>query len=354
MKLEGLGYDDFFEAHRKAAGLQGDAVARVVAQHRGAYRVKNPGGEYLAEVTGKLVHAALTSEDYPAVGDWVAVTGLDAEPAVIHSILTRKTILKRKHPGKSASQVIAANIDVAFTIESVDRDFNLNRFERYLAMARDGGIEPVIVLNKTDLISAEERSSLVSRIESRFRVGEILLTSAASGEGLDRLTDRIPKGKTCCFLGSSGVGKSSLINRLLGEEAIRTEAISSLTGKGKHTTTSREMYFMKNGGIVVDNPGMREMGMVEASAGIEETFDDVALLAGQCTFRDCTHSHEPGCAVREAIKSGGLDRERYANYAKLKQEAEYFKMTELDKRRKDQRFGRYVKQVKKQIKKPGT
>jgi ribosome biogenesis GTPase len=354
LKLEDLGYDDFFEAHRQASGLQGEAVARVVAQHRGAYRIKNPAGEFLAEVTGRLIHAALSSEDYPAVGDWVAVTGLDSQPAMIQCILPRKTLLKRKHAAKPESQVIAANIDIAFTIESVDRDFNLNRFERYLAIARDGGIDPVIVLNKTDLISAEERSSLAARIKSRFGVGEILMTSAASGEGLEGLTDRISLGKTCCFLGSSGVGKSSLINRLLGGETIRTETISAHTGKGMHTTTSRDMYFMKNGGIVVDNPGMREIGMTDASAGIEEVFDEVALLAGQCAFRDCTHSHEPGCAVIEAIDSGGLDRERFANYAKLRKEAEFFEMTELEKRKKDQRFGRYVKQAKKQTKRPGA
>jgi ribosome biogenesis GTPase len=352
LKLEDLGYDDFFETHRKASGLPDDAVARVIAQHRGAYGIKNPAGEYLAEVTGRLVHTALTSEDYPAVGDWVAVSGLDSQPAMIHSILPRKTLLKRKHSGKSESQMIAANIDIAFTIESVDRDFNLNRFERYLAIARDGGIDPVIVLNKTDLISADERSSLAARIKSRFGVGEILMTSAASGEGLDGLTDRISRGKTCCFLGSSGVGKSSLINRLLGEEAIRTEMISTHTGKGMHTTTSRDMYFMRNGGIVIDNPGMREIGMTDASAGIEEVFDEVGLLARQCAFRDCTHSHEPGCAVIEAIKSGKLDREKFANYAKLKKEAEFFEMTELEKRKKDQSFGRYVKRAKKQTKKP--
>ncbi len=217
MKLEDLGYDHFFEAHREASGLQGHDVARVTAQHKGAYIIKTPTVECLAEVTGKLIHTALTREDYPAVGDWVAVTGLDSEPAVIHGILPRKTLLKRKHSGKSEPQVIAANIDIAFIIESVDRDFNLNRFERYLAIANDGGIETVIILNKTDLVSPAELLSMTSRVESRFNAGEVLLTSAASGEGLDGLTARVSKGKTCCFLGSSGVGKSSLINRLLGD-----------------------------------------------------------------------------------------------------------------------------------------
>ncbi len=352
MKLEDLGYDGFFEEGREASGFGGCAVARVAAEYQGIYRIIAPEGECLAEVTGRLAHAALGREDYPAVGDWVAVTGMEPGPAMIHAILPRRTLLRRKQAGRPEPQVIAANIDVAFIVESIDRDFNLNRLERYLVMAWDAGIGTAIILNKIDLISVPERSSFSSRIENRFEAGEVLMVSAASGEGLEGLTDRIPRGKTGCFLGSSGVGKSSLINRLLGEAVIRTEVISSQTGKGQHTTTAREMYFLNNGGIVVDNPGMREVGMAASSDVIEDTFEDVAELAGRCAFRDCTHEHEPGCAVRGAVESGELDSGRYANYLKLKKEAEYFEMTELEKRRKDRDFGHVIKHYKKQTGRP--
>ncbi len=352
MKLEDLGYDEFFEEGREASGFPSCAVARVAAEHRGFYRIISPDGECLAEVAGKLAHAALKREDYPAVGDWVAVTGMEPGPAVIHGILPRRTLLRRMNSGRPEPQVIAANIDLAFIVESIDRDFNLNRLERYLAIAWDAGIKTTVILNKIDLISVPERSSFSSRIESRFHTGEVLMVSAASGEGLGGLTNRIPRGKTGCFLGSSGVGKSSLINRLLEAAVIRTEVISAHTGQGQHTTTAREMYFMKNGGIVVDNPGMREVGVAASATVIEDTFEDVAELAGRCAFRDCTHEHEPGCAVREAIETGGLDRKRFANYLKLKQEAEHFEMTALEKRRKDRSFGQYVKRAKKQSRKP--
>jgi len=353
LELEDLGYSGFFAASREELGLEDYAVARVIAEYKGAYRVKSPAGEYLAEITGKQIFRALEREDYPAVGDWVAVTHLDAERAVINGVLQRKSLLKRKYSDRSEAQVIATNIDAAFIVASMDRDYNLNRLERYMAIVRDGGIVPIVVLNKIDLISALELDSRVSRTARRFGDIEIVATSATAGGGIDALAGGILGGNTYCFLGSSGVGKSSLINRLLEGEAIRTDAISNRTGKGRHTTTGRGMYFLAGGGIVIDNPGMREVGMTDADAGIEDVFAGITELSARCRFKDCTHMHEPGCAVREALSRGELDEEAFANYTRLKKEAEYYEMSSLEKRDKDRQLAKYVKKAKKQLKEFG-
>jgi len=222
-KIEDLGYSDFFESNRKKLKLDSFSVARVVVEHKGAYRVQNTSGEYLAKITGKQMFNALSREDYPAVGDWVAITELDKERAVIYKVLPRRTIMKRKYSGKNETQIIATNIDAAFIIESVDRDYSLNRFERYFAIADDGGIKPVIILNKIDLISKEEVDSKLNQIKNRFNDIDVFPTSTITNEGLDELKTYIVKGKTYCFLGSSGVGKSSLINKLIGENIIKTK-----------------------------------------------------------------------------------------------------------------------------------
>ena len=350
ISLEDLGYSEFFESSRKALPSGNDAVARVIAEYKEAYRVKDATGEYLAKITGKQMFKALSREDYPAVGDWVAISKLDEELAVIHSVLPRNTILKRKYSSKFESQVIASNIDTAFIIESVDRDYNLNRFERYFALATDGKIKSVVVLNKIDLISESELNLKISQIKDRFNGIEVIPTSTLSGKGYSKLAAYIKKCETYCFLGSSGVGKSTLINRLLGENSIKTASISNSTGRGKHTTSSRDMYFLENGGMVIDNPGMSQIGMAESKSGIENVFDEITTLSPKCKFIDCTHAHEPGCAVRAAVEAGIVDEDKYSNYMKLKREAEYFEMTKLEKRRKDRQFGKFVKKAQDQIK----
>jgi ribosome biogenesis GTPase len=346
MSLEGLGYNEFFESSRVDFGLSNYPVARVVAEYRGVYKVKNTEGEFLAQVTGKHMFTAERREDYPAVGDWVAIEVLPENKALVRGILSRKTILKKKYSNKQENQLIATNIDTAFIVESMDRDYNLNRLERFLILAVEGSIAPVIILNKTDLISKVELESRINTMQNRFISAIIIATSTTTREGIDTLRSHIEKGKTYCFLGSSGVGKSSLINGLLQKDEIKTREMGLVTGKGKHTTTTREMYFLEQGGLLIDNPGTREVGIADSEIGIEMVFDEISHLSKECRYSDCTHMHEPGCVVRKAVEDERLDREKYANFIKLKKEAQFYKMTTVEKREKDKKFGKFIKKAK--------
>ncbi len=346
MTNEDLGYDALFEAERQKLNLGDLPVARVIGEQRGAYRVRNNDSERLAKVTGRRMFSAISREDYPAVGDWVAIENVGEDWALIKGILPRRTIIRRTRGKRGETQIIAANIDVAFAVESLDRDFNLNRFERYLALARDGGVEPAILINKADLLSVEALAATVAQVCARFVGVDVITASTVRVAGTDELAAYLERGKTYCFLGSSGVGKSSLINRLLGADILRTGNMSAYSGRGRHITTAREIHLTPSGGIVVDNPGMREVGMTDGNAGIAEAFDDVAALASACRYADCTHAHEPGCAVRAAAASGALDAGRYENYLKLRGEAKFAAMTKFERREKDRRFGKFIKQAK--------
>lgn len=348
-KNEDLGYDALFESNRKKLKLDNFSIARVVVEYKGAYKVKNAEDELLAKITGKQMFNALSREDYPAVGDWVAISKADKERAVIQGILPRKTIIKKKYSGKNETQIVATNIDTAFIVESVDRDYNLNRFERYFSIAADGGVKSAIILNKIDLISKKELDLKLTQIKNRFHDIDFIFTSTITDEGLNELRNYIIRGKTYCFLGSSGVGKSSLINILLGKNIIKTESIGSRTNRGKHVTTNREMYFLENGGIVIDNPGMREVGITDVGVGIDNLFDEITLLARNCKYTDCTHVHEPGCGVLIALNSGRLDKNKYLNYINLKKEAEHYEMTKTEKKEKDRKFGKFIMKAKKQL-----
>lgn len=344
--LEDLGYQSDLEQFRISNNLQEFDPARVIAEHKERYIVKNNTGEYEAEVLGIIRFNAETRSDFPAVGDWVAIKTFDQKFAIIHRIFPRKTVLERRAVGKHAEkQIIASNIDVAYIMQSLDRDFNINRIERYLALCNSTNIESIILLSKADLLHPEvieERKKTI-----RNRIGNISIMSLSNQTlyGYGRLRTTLKSGKTYCLLGSSGVGKSTLINNLIGNQKFRTAEISLSTAKGKHTTSHRELILLEQGGMIIDNPGMREVGIANNEEGLEITFDRIIELADDCRFADCTHIHEEGCAVKEAVEKDSLDRTYYLNYLRMEREKEHFKATEIEKRRKDKKFGKMVKEV---------
>ncbi|MBU1087525.1 MAG: ribosome small subunit-dependent GTPase A [Candidatus Omnitrophica bacterium] len=348
INLEEIGYNEFFDNNLKNSTL---VPARIISEHKELYVLRNEITELSAKITGKMIFTASSREDYPAVGDWVLITVLDKQQAVIHEILPRKTVLTRKSVNNSDKQLIAANVDVALIIQSTDRDYNLNRFERYITLVESENIKPVIVLNKTDLLSNDELNVKIVEIKERFNDIEIYPTSIISGEGIVDLKNSIKKGLTYCFLGSSGVGKSSIINTVSGGNLIKTAEISACSNRGKHITTHRELFILDNGGILVDNPGMREIGVLDSETGIKSVFSEIYELSKKCKFLDCRHINEPGCAVLKAIASGSLDKGKYDNYINLVNENEYNTMNKLEKREKDRKFGQFIKTAKKQIKK---
>lgn len=342
MTLQDLGFDDWFAAQAPTRE-EGCAFARVCAVDRGSFRIRNDAGEVPAELSGKLSYQTERATDLPCVGDWVTAQYYDHDrAAIIHQVLPRKTFLRRKAAGDSTDhQMIAANIDTAFIIQSCHFDFNPNRLERYLIMAADGRVEPVVLLTKTDLLTAEELEHKRSIIDSVTKARVVGLSSV-TGAGFDELRETLAPGRTCCLLGSSGVGKTTLVNRLLGQEAHATQAVSG-TGEGTHTTTRRQLILLESGAMLIDTPGMRELGVLGALRGIDTTCEDLSALSEACRFANCTHQNEPDCAVQAAIRCGELQFERYANFMKLKKEAAYAAMSSLDKRRKDKAFGKAVK-----------
>jgi ribosome biogenesis GTPase len=305
-------------------------AARVGVEHRGAYGLL-ASEVSSARLSGRFRQGQGQGEaDWPAVGDWVAVQPAAGGGGVIHQVLPRHSLLERLRPGARQSQVVAANVDVVFVVTSPGRDFNLRRVERYLAVVWASGGRPVVVLNKADL--CDDAAGLLRDLG---RVGSgiaCLATSAASGAGVAELRAQVPPGATGAMVGSSGVGKSSLLNCLLGDARLATGHLRLTDGKGRHTTTRRELLELPGGGCLIDTPGMRELGLWEARQGIDQAFDDVEALAASCRFRDCRHQGEPGCAVAEAVARGVLADDRLASFEKLRRE-DAFQERQLDPRR---------------------
>lgn len=352
MSLEDYGYNNKLEKFRNDNNLSDLEVGRVISEHKERYIVRTTQGEYEAEITGNMRYTANGREDFPAVGDWVALTAYDSGTAIIHSIYPRFTIISRQAVGKFGEiQIIAANIDYAFLVQAVDRDFNINRLERYLTICNSSGVEPIIVLNKTDLISREQLAEILEKISLRIKGIPVISISNNTREGYDAIMSVIEKGKTYCMLGSSGVGKSTLLNNLSGKAIMETNAISGSTNKGRHVTSHRELVVLADGGILIDNPGMREVGIADASGGLEITFDSILSYSQNCKFKDCTHTTETGCAVLKAIENGEIDEASYQNYLSMEREKAYFETSAAEKKKKEKMFGKIIKDYhKKDIK----
>lgn len=351
MELKDLGFSYDLEKLHNDMELDGFEIGRVISEHKERYNVKTIEGEFDAEITGNMRFTATSREDYPAVGDWVAVLTYDSQLAIIHKILPRHSIIKRKAVGQFGEvQVIAANIDFALLVQAVDRDFNINRLERYLTICNSSKVEPIIVLSKIDLIDEATLNEIIDKIKNRIPNIPVIAISNETDGGYEAISKIIEKEKTYCMLGSSGVGKSTLLNNLSGRAIMKTDSISTNTNKGKHVTSHRELIVLENGGILIDNPGMREVGIADMSEGLEATFDLIMELSHSCKFKDCTHTAEIGCSVLEAVESGRIDRQYYENYLKMEKEKQYFESTVAERRKKDKDFGKMLKNYKKDMK----
>jgi ribosome biogenesis GTPase len=348
IELSKLGLDPWFQNQAAELCQPEQRIARITAVDRGWYVVRNEDGEVPARATGRFLNATGSTMDMPCVGDWVCVHYDSEDSASIHAVLPRKSFLHRKSAGRNIElQMIAANIDVAFIVQSCHYDFNVARLERYLVMAHEGHVEPLLVLTKTDLVSDDTLEQLISAIRRGGINTRIIALSNVTGAGLEQIRELMSPGKTYCLLGSSGVGKSTLINQLTGQDTLKTGTVSD-SGEGRHTTVRRQLIVLEQGAMFIDTPGMREIGTFGAGEGLDEYFDDIQELSLSCRFTNCSHTNEPGCAVLQAMEDGKLQPEHYGNYVKLKQESALNEAFHAERRKKNKTVGRVGRSALKQ------
>jgi ribosome biogenesis GTPase len=347
-ELSGLGWNDWFGQQVSCKPLE--TVARVAAIDRDQLLLVDQSGHFRAKLAGRYLYHHHLSQELPCVGDWVCVEkNLQGDFGVIHALLERKTSLRRKSAGIATQyQMIAANVDYVLIVQSCHLDFNPKRLERYLIMVMDGGAEPYILLTKTDLVNPVVLATQLVEIQSLGITAPIIPLSNLSGDGLENIKRLLQPGKTYCFVGSSGVGKSTLINQLIGRSLMETGPVST-SGEGRHTTVRRELLRLDGGALVIDNPGMREFGILGAEDGIASSYADITALSSQCRYPDCRHTSEPGCAVRAAVDTDEISQEALDSFLKLKEESAFNDMSYVEKRKKDRDFGRFVKSAKKDL-----
>ena len=318
--LKQLGYDEFFSSQITGENIK---VGRITLEHKHIYRLLSEEGEWLAHLSGKFRYEATLKEDYPSVGDWVIYSPIENESkAVIHKVLNRKSRFIRQGAGtKVEQQIVAANVDYVFIVSSLNRDFNVRRIERYVLLTYESGASPVIVLTKKDL--CDDLDEKMREVQTAAIGVPVVAVNNLLQEGYDDLAPFMSEGKTIALLGSSGVGKSSLLNGLMNEDVQKTSSTRETDDKGRHTTTHRELFMIPNGAVIIDTPGMRELQIWDGTDSLDSTFSDIEELAKQCRFNDCQHQSEPGCAVKEAIEQGILSEDRLKSYEKLQREIQY-------------------------------
>jgi ribosome biogenesis GTPase len=324
MTLREFGFNPWFQEQAKAAVSKGWKPARITAVHKGWCDISDGDETRPAKTTGKLRRIARETNAYLTVGDWVLASNFDGDDfAMIQKVLDRQNTLRRKTVGKEVSyQLIAANIDTAFVVHTLDKGYNLPKLERYLSIVNESGIAPVVLLTKKDLLPAKELKERLAEVSARLPNVPVYAFSNTTGSGLKTVQKLFKKGKTYCLLGASGVGKTSLINSLFGEEDLYfTLPVRESDGKGIHTTTWRELIVLDNGALVIDTPGMRELGHLDSATGINDTFEDILALEGGCRFRDCAHTKTKGCAIEAAVEAGTIDKARYENFIRMRKES---------------------------------